>query len=61
MGEPKESARDEYTSVKLPKAIGVMVDELISIKQLGFKTRTEVVKEAIRQLYEKTKSGLKKT
>jgi metal-responsive CopG/Arc/MetJ family transcriptional regulator len=46
---------EHYTTIKLPSEFIEMVDDLIKIKKLGFSSRTEVVKTAVREYYEKAK------
>ena len=43
---------ENYTTIKLPKDFVELIDELVESK-LGFSSRTEVVKTAIREYYEK--------
>lgn len=50
-----ESNRDDYTSIKLTKDFVELIDAVLDIKKLGFSSRAEVVKTAIREYYEKVK------
>jgi len=44
---------DEYTTIKIPKEFATMIDELVEDKRLGFTSRAEVVKQAVREYHEK--------
>lgn len=50
-----EKAKNEYTVVKIPKELADEIDGLIG--KFGFRTRAELVKEAVRALLQKY-SGL---
>ena len=50
-----ENTADNYTTIKLPKEFAELIDELVSDKKLGYSSRTEVVKQAVREYYEKMK------
>jgi Arc/MetJ-type ribon-helix-helix transcriptional regulator len=48
-----DTNRDEYTSIKLPKGFVEMIDEILDVKRLGFTSRAEVVKTAVREYHGK--------
>ncbi len=43
----------KYTTIQLPEGIISLIDELIDMKTYGYSSRAEVVKEAVRDLYDK--------
>jgi metal-responsive CopG/Arc/MetJ family transcriptional regulator len=47
---------EHYTTIKLPSEFIEMVDDILNIKKLGFSSRTEVVKTAVREYYDKKKA-----
>ena len=51
-----ETAADNYTTIKLPKEFTELIDGLVNDRRLGFSSRTEVVKQAVREYYEKMKN-----
>jgi Arc/MetJ-type ribon-helix-helix transcriptional regulator len=44
---------ENYTTIKLPVEFIKLIDSLLDNKTLGFSSRTEVVKTAVREYYEK--------
>jgi metal-responsive CopG/Arc/MetJ family transcriptional regulator len=40
-----------YVTIKLPKELMDVIDEIVEKKELGFVSRAEFVKEAVRRLY----------
>jgi len=50
-----ENTNDGYTTIKLPKEFAKLIDELVDDEKLGFSSRTEVVKSAVRDYYERMK------
>lgn len=47
MSEEKKT-RDPYVTVRIPKELGDLIDEVIKSRMYGYRTRAELVKEAIR-------------
>jgi metal-responsive CopG/Arc/MetJ family transcriptional regulator len=46
-----------YVTIKLPKDLGRQIDQLLSQQNLGYTSRAEIVKEAVRTfLANKTKN-----
>ena len=43
-----KSEEDEYVTVRIPKQLADEIDEIIRSETLGYRTRAEMVKEAIR-------------
>ena len=41
-------SEDDYVTVRIPRKLADEIDEIIQSGTLGYKTRAEVVKEAIR-------------
>ena len=50
---------DEYTTIKIPREFASLIDQLVNDKRLGFTSRAEVVKQAVREYYEKMKNFVK--
>ena len=49
----------KYTNVNLPEGIIETIDEIVQIKELGYTSRAEFVKDAIRKsIQELMKSGM---
>ena len=44
----KEDNSDGYATVRIPKALADEIDEIVHSGILGYKTRAELVKDAIR-------------
>lgn len=44
---------DDYTTIKIPKEFTSLIDEIIEGGKWGYQSRSEVVKAAVRDLYEK--------
>lgn len=52
--------KSKYTTIKLPTDLVLeYVDSLLDVKKFGFSSRTEVVKIAVRDHYEKMKGEMK--
>ena len=48
----KSDEEEDYVTVRIPRQLAHEIDEIIQSGTLGYKTRAEVVKEAIRQKIE---------
>jgi metal-responsive CopG/Arc/MetJ family transcriptional regulator len=48
LGWNMKSEEDEYVTVRIPKQLSDEIDEIIRSEPLGYRTRAEMVKEAIR-------------
>ena len=48
LGWKMKSEEDEYVTVRIPKQLANQIDEIIRSGTLGYRTRAEMVKEAIR-------------
>jgi metal-responsive CopG/Arc/MetJ family transcriptional regulator len=48
LGWKMKSEEDEYVTVRIPKQLADEIDEIIRSKTRGYRTRAEMVKEAIR-------------
>jgi len=55
----KESSDDEYSTIKIPREFATLIDKLVNDKRLGFTSRAEVVKQAVREYYEKMRNFVK--
>lgn len=42
---------ENYTTIKLPKPFVKMIDEILDNEKLGYQSRAEVVKVAVREYY----------
>ena len=45
-------SQDDYVTVRIPRELADEIDEIISSGTLGYKTRAEMVKEAVRMRIE---------
>ena len=48
LGWKMKSEEDEYVTIRIPKQLANEIDEIIRSETLGYRTRAEMVKEAIR-------------
>lgn len=53
MPRPKRDTR--YDTIKLPEGVTAIIDELIAESNLGFTSRTDVIKHGVRLLYRQVK------
>ena len=51
----RKKTNTKYDTIKIPEGLTKKIDELVKESQGDFTSRTDVIKYAVRQLYEKKK------
>lgn len=53
----KNANNEDYVTVKVPKALADEIDQMIESKTLGYRSRAEMVNDAIRRRIEQIQSN----
>ena len=54
-----KSEEDEYVTIRIPKPLANEIDEIIRSQTLGYRTRAEMVKEAVRLRIEQLRFAIR--
>lgn len=52
---PRKKTNTHYDTIKIPEGLTRKIDELIELNKGDFTSRTDVIKTAVRKLYEQNK------
>ena len=53
----KNTNNEDYVTLKVPKALADEIDQIIESRQLGYRSRAEMVNDAIRHRIEQIQSS----
>ena len=53
----RKRTENKYDTIKIPEGLTAKIDELIKLSEGDYTSRTDVIKYAVRQLYDRKKSA----